>query len=104
MTSVKSSASVSDRSTGDLVATLLLIGFSVGVAVVMFFVSLLWAVGNHDNTAAIVLGGYVPLALTVIGAVVGIVALSRRHRAFWYPLVALVLSVAVWLIAAAIAR
>ena len=43
-----------ERSLGDLVATLLLIGFSVGAAVVLFFVSLMWAIGNHDNTVAIV--------------------------------------------------
>ncbi|WP_341997724.1 hypothetical protein MRBLWH7_004011 [Microbacterium sp. LWH7-1.2] len=92
------------RSIGDLVATLLLIGFSVGAAVVLFFVSLVWAIGNHDNTVAIVLGGYLPLALAVIGAVAGIVALSRKHRAFWYPLIALVLSVAAWVVAASIAR
>ncbi len=47
-----------ERSTGDLVATLLLIGFSIGGAVVLFFVSLLWAIGTYDNTLAIVLGGY----------------------------------------------
>jgi hypothetical protein len=93
-----------ERSIGDLVATLLLIGFSVGAAVVLFFVSLVWAIGNHDNTVAIVLGGYLPLAFAVIGAVAGIVALSRKHRAFWYPLIALVLSIAAWLIAASIAR
>jgi hypothetical protein len=93
-----------ERSTGDLVATLLLIGFSIGGAVVLFFVSLLWAIGTYDNTLAIVLGGYVPLALAVIGGVAGIVALSRKRTAFWYPLIALVLSIVVWLIAAAIAR
>ena len=93
-----------ERSTGDLVATLLLIGFSIGGAVVLFFVSLLWAIGTYDNTLAIVLGGYLPLALAVIGGVAGIVALSRRRTAFWYPLIALVLSIVVWLIAAAIAR
>ncbi|WP_203581998.1 hypothetical protein [Microbacterium hibisci] len=93
-----------ERSMGDLVATLLLIGFSVGIAVVLFFVSLVWAIGNHDNTVAIVLGGYVPLALAVVGAVAGIVALSRKHRAFWYPLVTLVLSVGLWVVAASIAR
>jgi spore maturation protein SpmB len=93
-----------ERSTGDLVATLLLIGFSVGAAVVMFFVALLWGVGAYDNTVAIVLGGYVPLALTVIGAVAGIVALSRRRRAVWYPLVALVLSIVVWIVAVSIVR
>lgn len=92
------------RSIGDLVATLLLIGFAVGVAVVLFFVSLVWAIGNHDNTVAIVVGGYLPLAFAVIGAVAGIVALSRRRRAFWYPLVALVLSLAAWLIALSIVR
>ena len=94
----------SERSTGDLVATLLLIGFSIGAAVVLFFVSLVWAVGTYDNTLAIVLGGYLPLALAVIGGVAGIVALSRKRPAFWYPLVALVLSIAVWLIAAATVR
>jgi len=99
-----SASASTERSIGDLVATLLLIGFSVGAAVVLFFVSLVWAIGNHDNTAAIVLGGYVPLALAVIGAVAGIVALSRKRRAFWYPLIALVLSLAAWLIAASIAR
>ena len=93
-----------ERSTGDLVATLLLIGFSIGGAVVLFFVSLLWAIGTYDNTLAIVLGGYLPLALAVIGGVAGLVALSRRRTAFWYPLIALVLSIVVWLIAAAIAR
>ena len=93
-----------ERSLGDLVATLLLIGFSVGAAVVLFFVSLMWAIGNHDNTVAIVLGGYLPLALAVIGAVAGIVALSRKRRALWYPLIALVLSIAFWLVAASIAR
>jgi len=99
-----SASAAGERSIGDLVATLLLIGFSVGAAVVLFFVSLVWAIGNHDNTVAIVLGGYLPLALAVIGAVVGIVALSRKHRAFWYPLVALVLGIAAWLIAASIVR
>jgi len=98
------SAPVPERRTGDLIATLLLVGFSVGVAVVMFFVSLLWAVGAYDNTLAIVLGGYLPLAFCVIGGVVGIVALSRRRLAFWYPLVALVLSLVAWLIALAIVR
>ncbi|WP_347976271.1 hypothetical protein [Microbacterium sp. ProA8] len=93
-----------ERSTGDLVATLLLIGFSIGGAVVLFFVSLLWAIGTYDNTLAIVLGGYLPLAFAVIGGVAGIVALSRKRTAFWYPLIALVLSIVVWLIAAAIAR
>lgn len=93
-----------ERRIGDLVATLLLIGFSVGASVVLFFVSLLWAIGTYDNTLAIVLGGYLPLAFAVLGAVVGIVALSRRRTAFWYPLIALVLSIIVWLIAAAIAR
>jgi len=65
---------------------------------------LLWGVGAYDNTVAIVLGGYVPLALTVIGAVAGIVALSRRRRAVWYPLVALVLSIVVWIVAVSIVR
>ncbi|GAA5203201.1 hypothetical protein [Microbacterium jejuense] len=97
-------AAAPERRTGDLIATLLLIGFSVGVAVVMFFVSLLWAVGAYDNTLAIVLGGYVPLALCVLGSIGGIVALSRRRLAFWYPLIALVLSLVVWLIALALAR
>ena len=97
-------AAAAERRTGDLVATLLLIGFSVGAAVVLFFVSLLWAIGTYDNTLAIVLGGYLPLAFAVLGAVAGIVALSRKHTAFWYPLIALVLSIVVWLIAAAIAR
>ncbi|KJL43097.1 MULTISPECIES: hypothetical protein [Microbacterium] len=99
-----SASAPAERSVGDLVATLLLIGFSVGAAVVLFFVSLVWAIGNHDNTVAIVLGGYLPLALAVIGAVAGIVALSRKHRAFWYPLIALVLSIAAWVVAASIAR
>ncbi|KQP70488.1 MULTISPECIES: hypothetical protein [unclassified Microbacterium] len=99
-----SASAPTERSIGDLVATLLLIGFSVGAAVVLFFVSLVWAIGNHDNTVAIVLGGYLPLALAVIGAVAGIVALSRKHRAFWYPLIALVLSIAAWVVAASIAR
>jgi len=99
-----SASAPAERSIGDLVATLLLIGFSVGAAVVLFFVSLVWAIGNHDNTVAIVLGGYLPLALAVIGAVAGIVALSRKHRAFWYPLIALVLSIAAWVVAASIAR
>ncbi|MFK4804470.1 hypothetical protein [Microbacterium sp. LWS13-1.2] len=97
-------AAPAERSTGDMVATLLLIGFSVGAAVVLFFVSLAWAIGSYDNTLAIVLGGYMPLALAVIGGVAGIIALSRKHTAFWYPLIALVLSIVVWLIAAAIAR
>ncbi|KAF2413044.1 hypothetical protein B1729_11795 [Microbacterium sp. B35-04] len=97
-------AAPAERSTGDLVATLLLIGFSVGGAVVLFFVSLLWAVGTYDNTLAIVLGGYLPLAFAVIGGVAGILALSRKRTAFWYPLIALVLSIVAWLIAAAIAR
>jgi hypothetical protein len=92
------------RRTGDLVATLLLIGFSVGGAVVLFFVALTWALGAHDNTLAIVLGGYVPLALCVIGGVAGIVALSRGRLAFWYPLIALVLSVIAWFAALAIVR
>jgi len=99
-----SASAPTERNIGDLVATLLLIGFSVGAAVVLFFVSLVWAIGNHDNTVAIVLGGYLPLALAVIGAVAGIVALSRKHRAFWYPLIALVLSIAAWVVAASIAR
>ena len=99
-----SASAPTERSIGDLVATLLLIGFSVGAAVVLFFVSLVWAIGNHDNTVAIVLGGYLPLALAVIGAVAGIVALSRKHRAFWYPLIALVLSIAAWVVAASITR
>lgn len=99
-----SAAAPTERSIGDLVATLLLIGFSVGAAVVLLFVSLVWAIGNHDNTVAIVLGGYLPLALAVVGAVAGIVALSRKHRAFWYPLIALVLSIALWVVAASIAR
>ncbi|MDR7111290.1 hypothetical protein J2X03_001154 [Microbacterium trichothecenolyticum] len=99
-----SASAPTERSIGDLVATLLLIGFSVGAAVVLFFVSLVWAIGNHDNTVAIVLGGYLPLALAVIGAVAGIVALSRKRRAFWYPLIALVLSIAAWVVAASIAR
>ncbi|MDR7186892.1 hypothetical protein J2X85_003953 [Microbacterium trichothecenolyticum] len=99
-----SASAPAERSIGDLVATLLLIGFSVGAAVVLFFVSLVWAIGNHDNTVAIVLGGYLPLALAVIGAVAGIVALSRKHRAFWYPLIALVFSIAAWVVAASIAR
>ena len=97
-------AAPAERRTGDLVATLLLIGFSIGAAVVLFFVSLLWAIGTYDNTLAIVLGGYLPLAFAVIGGVAGIVALSRKRTAFWYPLIALVLSIVVWLIAAAIAR
>ena len=97
-------AAPAERRTGDLVATLLLIGFSIGGAVVLFFVSLLWAIGTYDNTLAIVLGGYLPLAFAVIGGVAGIVALSRKRTAFWYPLIALVLSIVVWLIAAAIAR
>lgn len=97
-------AAAPERRTGDLIATLLLIGFSVGVAVVMFFVSLLWAVGANDNTLAIVLGGYLPLAFCIIGGVIGIVALSRRRLAFWYPLIALVLSVVAWLVALAVVR
>ncbi|MFF2488739.1 hypothetical protein ACFVSU_20215 [Microbacterium sp. NPDC058062] len=99
-----SASAPAERSIGDLVATLLLIGFSVGAAVVLFFVSLVWAIGNNDNTVAIVLGGYLPLALAVIGAVAGIVALSRKRRAFWYPLIALVLSIAAWLIALSMVR
>lgn len=97
-------APAAERRTGDLVATLLLIGFSIGGAVVLFFVSLLWAIGTYDNTLAIVLGGYLPLAFAVIGGVIGILALSRKRTAFWYPLIALVLSIVVWLIAAAVAR
>ena len=93
-----------ERRTGDLIATLLLIGFSVGVAVVMFFVALLWGVGAYDNTLAIVLGGYLPLAFCIIGGVLGIVALSRRRLAFWYPLIALVFSAVAWLVALAVVR
>lgn len=94
----------SGRRTGDLIATLLLIGLSVGTAVVLFFNALLWAMGGMDNSGAIALGGYLPLVFTVLGAVAGIVALGRRRTAFWYPLVALVLSVAVWLVAISLVR
>lgn len=94
----------SGRRTGDLIATLLLIGLSVGTAVVLFFNALLWAMGGTDNSGAIALGGYLPLVLTVLGAVAGIVALARRRTAFWYPLVALALSIVVWLVAVAIVR
>ena len=85
-------------------SALLLIGFSVGAAVVFFFVSLAWAIGSYDNTLAIVLGGYMPLAFAVIGGIAGIVALSRKRTAFWYPLIALVLSIVIWFVAVAIAR
>lgn len=94
----------SRRRTGDVIATLLLIGLSVGTAVVLFFAALLWALGSGDNSGAIALGGYLPLVLTVLGAVAGIVAVARRHVAFWYPLVALVLSVVVWLVALSLVR
>ena len=94
----------SGRRTGDLIATLLLIGLSVGTAVVLFFNALLWAMGGTDNSGAIALGGYLPLVLTALGAVAGIVALARRRTAFWYPLVALALSIVVWLVAVAIVR
>ena len=94
----------SGRRTGDLIATLLLIGLSVGTAVVLFFNALLWAMGGTDNSGAIALGGYLPLVFTVLGAVADIVALARRRTAFWYPLVALALSIVVWLIAVAIVR
>ena len=90
------------RRIGDIIATLLLIGLSVGVAVVLFFAALVWAIDADDNSGAVALGGYVPLALTTLGAFAGIVALARRRTAFWYPLVALVLSIVVWLIALAI--
>lgn len=90
------------RRIGDIIATLLLIGLSVGVAVVLFFAALVWAIDADDNGGAVALGGYVPLALTTLGAFAGIVALARRRTAFWYPLVALVLSIVVWLIALAI--
>lgn len=92
------------RRTGDLVATLLLIGLSVVTAVVLFFNALLWAMGSMDNSGAIALGGYLPLVFTVLGAVAGIIALARRRTAFWYPLVALVLSVVVWLGAVSLVR
>jgi len=92
------------RRTVDLIATLLLIGLSVGTAVVLFFAALLWAVGATDNSGAIALGGYLPLVFTVLGAVAGIVALARRRTAFWYPVVALVLSIIVWLIALSLVR
>lgn len=94
----------SGRRTGDLIATLLLIGLSVGTAVVLFFNALLWAMGGTDNSGAIALGGYLPLVFTVLGAVAGIVALARRRTAFWYPLVALVVSVVVWLVAVSLVR
>lgn len=70
----------------------------------LFFNALLWAMGGRDNSGAIALGGYLPLVLTVLGAVAGIVALARRRTAFWYPLVALVLSVVVWLVAISLVR
>ncbi|WP_127819176.1 hypothetical protein [Microbacterium sp. CPCC 204701] len=94
----------SGRRTGDLTATLLLIGLSVGTAVVLFFNALLWALGGADNSGAIALGGYLPLAFTVLGAVAGIVALAGRRTGFWYPLVALVLSIVVWLVAISLVR
>lgn len=94
----------SRRRTGNLIATLLLIGLSVGTAVVLYFNALLWAMGSVDNSVPIAIGGYLPLVFTVLGAVAGIVALARRRTAFWYPVVALVLSVVVWLIALAIVR
>lgn len=103
MTASPSSES-SGRRTGDLIATLLLIGLSVGTAVVLFFAALAWALSGVDNSGAIALGGYLPLALTVLGATAGIFALARRRTAFWYPLVALVLSVVLWLIAGTLVR
>jgi hypothetical protein len=88
----------------DITVTVALILISLGTAVCFFFAALLWAMGAVDNGGAIALGGYTPLALTVLGAFAGIVALARRRTAFWYPLGALVLSVVVWFIAGALVR
>jgi hypothetical protein len=94
----------SGRRTADIIATVLLIVVSLGMAVALFFGALVWAIGGNDNSGAVALGGYAPLALTVLGAFAGIVALARRRTAFWYPLAALVLSLIVWLIASALVR
>ncbi|WP_109210142.1 MULTISPECIES: hypothetical protein [Microbacterium] len=88
----------------DIVATIALILVSVGTSILLFFAALLWAMGGNDNSGAVALGGYTPLALTVLGAFAGIVALARRRTAFWYPLAALVLSLVVWFIAGALVR
>lgn len=88
----------------DITVTVALILISIGAAVYFFVGALLWAVGGNDNSGAVALGGYTPLALTVLGAFAGIVALLRRRTAFWYPLGALVLSVVVWFIAGALVR
>lgn len=88
----------------DITITVALILVSLGTSVFFFFAALLWAVGGNDNSGAVALGGYTPLALTVLGAFAGIVALARRRTAFWYPLAALVLSVVVWFIAGALVR
>ena len=71
-------------------------GYSIGAAVVLL-VSLIGS-STYDDALAIVLGGYLPLARGD-RRVAGIVALSRRRTAFWYPLVALVLSIVIWMIA-----
>ncbi|HKP06494.1 MAG TPA: hypothetical protein VJU58_04505 [Microbacterium sp.] len=88
----------------DMTVTVALILISLGTAVYFFFAALLWAMGANDNGGAVALGGYTPLALAVLGAFAGIVALARRRTAFWYPLGALVLSVVVWFIAGALVR
>jgi hypothetical protein len=88
----------------DIIVTVALILVSLGTAILLFFAALLWAIGGNDNSGAIALGGYTPLALTALGAFAGIVALARRRTAFWYPLGALVLSVVLWFIAGALVR
>lgn len=87
---------------GDVVATVLLIIGSIGLAIGLFFGVFLWdTTGTH--AIGFFLGVFVPPVLTVLGVIGGIVALVRRRLAFVYPLAGILLSLLSWWIAQSIA-
>lgn len=86
--------------TGDIIATILLMLVSLGLAAALFLASLLWAMDSNPNTVGFALGVYGPPVLAVLGVVLGIVALMKRRLAFIYPLGSIVLGLIVWWIGA----
>ena len=87
---------------GDIIATVVLMLVSLALAAALFLGSLLWAIDSAPNPVGFALGVYGPPVLAVLGVVLGIVALVRRHLAFVYPLAAIVLGLIVWWIGAAL--
>ncbi len=88
---------------GDVVATVVLIIGSIGLAVGLFFGVFLWDTNGATHALGFFLGVFVPPVLTVLGVIGGIVALVRRRLAFVYPLAGILLSLLSWWIAQSLA-